>query len=80
MASAEALPISYPCTVAAENGSLCALWARSITTEHAALLTGLTSLAVNMAIAASIEWVQKIEENPQAKKVIESARVKAAPV
>lgn len=31
-------------------------------------------LAVNTAIAASIEWVQKIEENSQAKKAIESAR------
>lgn len=31
-------------------------------------------LAVNTAIAASIEWVQKIEENPAAKKAIESAR------
>jgi hypothetical protein len=31
-------------------------------------------LAVNTAIAASIEWVQKIEENAQAKKAIDSAR------
>lgn len=31
-------------------------------------------LAVNTAIAASIEWVQKIEENSPAKKAIESAR------
>ena len=31
-------------------------------------------LAVNTAIAASIEWVQKIEENSQAKMAIESAR------
>jgi hypothetical protein len=31
-------------------------------------------LAVNTAIAASIEWVQKIEENSQARKMIESAR------
>jgi hypothetical protein len=30
-------------------------------------------LAVNTAIAASIEWVQKIEDNPGARKVIESA-------
>jgi hypothetical protein len=31
-------------------------------------------LAVNTAIAASIEWVQKVEENADAKKAIESAR------
>lgn len=31
-------------------------------------------LAVNTAIAASIEWVQKIEENSPAKMAIESAR------
>src|SRR5215469_7117714 len=31
-------------------------------------------LAVNTALAASIEWVQKVEENPDAKKAIESAR------
>ena len=31
-------------------------------------------LAVNTAVAASIEWVQKIEENSAAKKAIESAR------
>ncbi len=31
-------------------------------------------LAVNTAIAASIEWVQKIEENFQAKTAIDSAR------
>lgn len=31
-------------------------------------------LAVNTAIAASIEWVKKIEENPDAKKAVESAR------
>jgi len=32
-------------------------------------------LAVNTAIAASIEWVKKIEENADAKKAIESAKV-----
>lgn len=32
-------------------------------------------LAVNTAIAASIEWVQKVEENPDARKAIDSARV-----
>lgn len=31
-------------------------------------------LAVNTAIAASIEWVQKVEENPDARKAIESAK------
>ncbi|HEV2115172.1 MAG TPA: hypothetical protein VGR48_04040 [Terriglobales bacterium] len=31
-------------------------------------------LAVNTAIAASIEWVKKIEENSDAKKAIESAK------
>ncbi|HET7440138.1 MAG TPA: hypothetical protein VFJ47_02465, partial [Terriglobales bacterium] len=31
-------------------------------------------LAVNTAIAASIEWVQKVEENSDAKKAIESAK------
>ena len=31
-------------------------------------------LAVNTAIAASIEWVKKVEENSDAKKTIESAR------
>jgi hypothetical protein len=31
-------------------------------------------LAVNTAIAASIEWVSKVEENPNAKKAIESAK------
>src|SRR5215471_21662286 len=31
-------------------------------------------LAVNTALAASIEWVQKVEENPDARKAIESAR------
>ena len=31
-------------------------------------------LAVNTAIAASIEWIQKIEENSDAKKAIESAK------
>jgi hypothetical protein len=29
---------------------------------------------VNTAAAASIEWVQKVEENPDAKKAIESAK------
>jgi hypothetical protein len=32
-------------------------------------------LAVNTAIAASVEWVKKVEENAGARKVIESARV-----
>lgn len=31
-------------------------------------------LAVNTAVAASIEWVQKVEENPDARKLIESAK------
>ena len=31
-------------------------------------------LAVNTALAASIEWVKKVEENSDAKKAIESAR------
>jgi hypothetical protein len=31
-------------------------------------------LAVNTAVAASIEWIQKVEEDPQARKAIESAR------
>jgi len=31
-------------------------------------------LAVNTAIAASIEWVQKVEENPDARKAIASAK------
>jgi len=31
-------------------------------------------LAVHTAMAASIEWVQKVEENPDAKKAIESAK------
>ena len=31
--------------------------------------------AVNTAIAASIEWVKKVEENSDAKKAIESARI-----
>jgi hypothetical protein len=31
-------------------------------------------LAVNTAIAASIEWVQKVQENQDAKKAIESAK------
>lgn len=31
-------------------------------------------LAVNTAIAASIEWVQKVEENSDVKKSIESAK------
>jgi hypothetical protein len=31
-------------------------------------------LAVNTAMAASIEWVTKIEENPDAKKAIDAAR------
>lgn len=31
-------------------------------------------LAVNTAIAASIEWVQKVEENPDARNAIESAK------
>jgi len=31
-------------------------------------------LAVKTAIAASIEWVQKVEENPDARKAIESAK------
>lgn len=31
-------------------------------------------LAVNTAIAASIEWVQKVEENQDAKKAIEAAK------
>ena len=31
-------------------------------------------LAVNTAIAASIEWVEKVEENPGARKAIESAK------
>ena len=31
-------------------------------------------LAVNTALAASTEWVQKVEENPDAKKAIEFAR------
>lgn len=31
-------------------------------------------LAVDTAIAASIEWVQKVEENPDARKAIESAK------
>jgi len=31
-------------------------------------------LAVNTAIAASIEWVSRVESNPDAKKAIESAK------
>jgi len=31
-------------------------------------------LAVNTAIAASIEWIQKVEENPDAKNAIEAAK------
>jgi hypothetical protein len=31
-------------------------------------------LAVHTALAASIEWVEKVEENPDAKKAIESAK------
>ncbi len=31
-------------------------------------------LAVNTAVAASIEWLRKVEENPDARKAIESAK------